>query len=79
VESETERKSRFEEYAGRLRRRFGQTQRLGLIERMWTVAFSDGAIGSHEERLMHLAGELLGIPKHELVEVRERLRTAQAS
>jgi membrane protein DedA with SNARE-associated domain/uncharacterized tellurite resistance protein B-like protein len=78
LESETERKSRFEEYAGRLRRRFGQTQRLGLVERMWTVAFSDGAIGSQEERLMHLAGELLGIPKHELVEVRERLRTARA-
>jgi uncharacterized tellurite resistance protein B-like protein len=42
---------------------------------MWTVAFSDGAIGLHEERLMHLAGELLGIGKQELVEVRQRLRT----
>jgi membrane protein DedA with SNARE-associated domain/uncharacterized tellurite resistance protein B-like protein len=78
VESETERKSRFEEYSARLRQRFGQRQRLGLVERMWTVAFSDGAIGAHEERLMHLAGELLAIPKNELVEVRQRLRTARA-
>ena len=72
-EAEPERRTRFEEYAGRLRSRFGQSQRLALVERMWTVAFSDGAIGHHEERLMHLAGELLGIGKNELVEVRERL------
>jgi membrane protein DedA with SNARE-associated domain/uncharacterized tellurite resistance protein B-like protein len=74
-EPEHERRTRFEGYAGRLRGRFGQNQRLALVERMWTVAFSDGAIGHHEERLMHLAGELLGIEKPELVEVRERLRT----
>ena len=74
-EAEDERRTRFEEYADRLRHRFGQNQRLALVERMWTVAFSDGAIGHHEERLMHLAGELLGIGKRQLVEVRERLRT----
>ncbi|MFL5402054.1 MAG: TerB family tellurite resistance protein, partial [Gemmatimonadales bacterium] len=77
-ETETERRSRFERYAGRLRDRFGQNQRLALVERMWTVAFSDGAIGVHEERLMHLAGELLGIPKADLIEIRDRLRTARA-
>jgi membrane protein DedA with SNARE-associated domain/uncharacterized tellurite resistance protein B-like protein len=74
-ELEHERRTRFEGYAGRLRDRFGQNQRLALVERMWTVAFSDGAIGHHEERLMYLAGELLGIGKNELVEVQERLRT----
>jgi membrane protein DedA with SNARE-associated domain/uncharacterized tellurite resistance protein B-like protein len=74
-EAEPERRTRFEEYAGRLRSLFGQNQRLALVERMWTVAFSDGAIGHHEERLMHLAGELLGIGTREVVEVRERLRT----
>jgi uncharacterized tellurite resistance protein B-like protein len=46
---------------------------------MWTVAFSDGAIGRHEERLMHLAGELLGIGKEDLVEVRTRLQTPPQS
>ena len=45
------------------------------MERMWTVAFSDGTIGHHEERLMHLAGELLGISPTDLVEVRERFQT----
>jgi membrane protein DedA with SNARE-associated domain/uncharacterized tellurite resistance protein B-like protein len=74
-EPEHERRTRFEEYAARLRDRFGQSQRLALVERMWTVAFSDGAIGDHEERLMHLAGELLGVGKQQLVEVRKRLGT----
>jgi membrane protein DedA with SNARE-associated domain len=74
TEAEHQRRTRFEEYAGRLRRLFGQNQRLALVERMWTVAFGEGAIGAHEERLMHLAGELLGIGKADLIEVRERLR-----
>jgi membrane protein DedA with SNARE-associated domain/uncharacterized tellurite resistance protein B-like protein len=74
-EAEQDRQTRFEGYANRLRRRFGQNQRLALVERMWTVAFSDGAIGRHEERLMHLAGELLGVEKQEVIEVRERLKT----
>jgi membrane protein DedA with SNARE-associated domain/uncharacterized tellurite resistance protein B-like protein len=73
-EPEHERRTRFAEYAGRLRARFGQKQRLALVERMWTVAFSDGAIGRHEERLMHLAGELLGLGKEDLLEVRTRLK-----
>ena len=73
-ETEHELQNRFAEYAGRLRGRFGQNQRLALVERMWTVAFSDGAIGHHEERLMHLAGELLGLGKEDVIEVRHRLR-----
>jgi uncharacterized tellurite resistance protein B-like protein len=74
-EAEHERQTRFMEYAVRLRTRFGQNERLALVERMWTVAFSDGAIGLHEERLMHLAGELLGIAQKDLIEVRGRLQT----
>ena len=73
-EPEEERRSRFEEYADRIKGRFGQNQRLALVERMWSVAFSDGAIGHHEERLMRLAGELLGIEHDKLVEVRSHLK-----
>jgi uncharacterized tellurite resistance protein B-like protein len=78
-EAEHERMTRFTEYAQRLRKRFGQSERLALVERMWTVAFSDGAIGIHEERLMHLAGELLGIPQKDLLEVRAKLQTPGGS
>jgi uncharacterized tellurite resistance protein B-like protein len=74
-EPENQRRTRFAKYAGRLRNRFGQGQRLALVERMWSVAFSDGAIGHHEERLMHLAGELLGLRKTDLLEIRARLQT----
>ena len=76
---EQDRQTRFAEYEGRLRERFNHRERLALVERMWTVAFSDGAIGHHEERLMHLAGELLGIGKTDLIEVRGRLKGSAAS
>jgi membrane protein DedA with SNARE-associated domain/uncharacterized tellurite resistance protein B-like protein len=78
-ETEHDRQTRFADYAGRLRGRFGQNQRLALVERMWTVAFSDGAIGHHEDRLMHLAGELLGLDHDDLVEARARLQTPPQS
>lgn len=75
---EEDRRTRFSHYADRLRRRFGRSQRLELVERVWAVAFSDGsAIGSHEDRLMHLAAELLGIGPAEVVELRRRLRAQQ--
>jgi membrane protein DedA with SNARE-associated domain/uncharacterized tellurite resistance protein B-like protein len=73
---ENERRTRFSHYADRLRRRFGRAQRLELVERMWVVAFSDGTtIGAHEERLMHLAAELLDIGRAEVAELRGRLRS----
>ena len=75
---EDERKTRFALYADRLRQRFGRAQRLELVERMWTVAFGDGAIGAQEDRLMAVAAELLGVGPAEVAEVRRRLQTRQA-
>jgi membrane protein DedA with SNARE-associated domain/uncharacterized tellurite resistance protein B-like protein len=74
---EHERRTRFAGYARRLREDFGRSQRLELVERMWATAFSDGAIGMHEERLMHLAAELLGIGPHDITAVRQRLPLQQ--
>jgi membrane protein DedA with SNARE-associated domain/uncharacterized tellurite resistance protein B-like protein len=71
---EEERRTRFADYARRLRKRVGRAERLELVERMWTAAFADGAIGAHEARLMHLAAELLGIPPAELAEVSRRVQ-----
>jgi membrane protein DedA with SNARE-associated domain/uncharacterized tellurite resistance protein B-like protein len=72
---EEERRTRFALYAERLRERFGRAQRLELVERMWTVAFGDGAIGAQEGRLMAVAAELLGVKPAEVAEVRQRLQT----
>ncbi len=71
--SEDLRRTRFADYARRLRQRSSRTQRLELVERMWTVAFGDGAIGKLEDRLMHLAAELLAIAPADLAEIRRRL------
>jgi membrane protein DedA with SNARE-associated domain/uncharacterized tellurite resistance protein B-like protein len=71
---EEERRTRFASYADRLRQRFGRAQRLELVERMWTVAFGDGAIGAQEDRLMAVAAELLGVGPAEIAEVRRRLQ-----
>lgn len=70
---EEERRTRFADYARRLRKRVARPDRIELVERMWTVAFADGAIGAHEQRLMHLAAELLGISPSDLAEVCRRL------
>ncbi len=75
---EEERRTRFALYAGRLRQRFGRAQRLELVERMWTVAFGDGAIGAQEDRLMAVAAELLGVGPGEVAEVRRRLQARPA-
>jgi membrane protein DedA with SNARE-associated domain/uncharacterized tellurite resistance protein B-like protein len=75
---EEERRTRFALYAGRLGQRFGRAQRLELVERMWTVAFGDGAIGAQEDRLMAVAAELLGVGPAEVAEVRRRLQTRPA-
>ena len=75
---EDERRSRFAGYAAMARERFGRSQRLALVERMWLAAFSDGgAIGAYEDRLMSTAAELLGVDRAEVTEVRRRLRLRQ--
>jgi membrane protein DedA with SNARE-associated domain/uncharacterized tellurite resistance protein B-like protein len=71
---EEERRTRFADYARRLHKRVGRAERLELVERMWSVAFADGAIGAHEARLMHLAAELLGIGPAELAGVARRVQ-----
>jgi len=76
---EEERRTRFADYARRLRKRVGRAERLELVERMWTAAFADGAIGEHEARLMHLAAELLAIPPAELAEASRRLQAQRGA
>jgi len=74
---EEERRTRFAAYADRLRQRFGRAQRLELVERMWSVAFGDGAIGAQEARVMTVAAELLGLTPAEVAELRRRVRGAE--
>ncbi len=70
--TETERRTRFAAYARRVSDRFTRPQRLALIERLWMVAFSEGGIGMSEDRLCHLATELLGVGPADLAEARRQ-------
>jgi membrane protein DedA with SNARE-associated domain/uncharacterized tellurite resistance protein B-like protein len=60
----------------RLVERLGRSQRISLVEGMWHAAFSDGAIGAQEDRMMRRAGELLGLSP---AEVTEALRHSRES
>ncbi len=70
---------RFEQYRERLAQRFSRPQRLALVEGMWHAAFSDGAIGAQEERVMRRAGELLGLSSAEIAEALRRSRQGAAA
>ena len=70
---------RLAQYRDRLVERFGRAQRLALVEGMWHAAFSDGAIGAQEDRVMRRAGELLGLSPAELAEALRRSRTGAGS
>ena len=68
------RQRRLAQYRDRLVERFGRGQRVALVEGMWHAAFSDGAIGAQEDRVMRRAGELLGLSPAELSEALRRSR-----
>lgn len=65
-------RSRFATYRQRVMDRFGQEERVALVERLWQVALQDGA-GAGEQRLVHLAGTLLGISADEVADAERRV------
>lgn len=71
--SEQEVRTRLSRYRERIVNEFGRSERLALVERMWHAAFSEGAIGAQEDRLMRRAADLLSLDAADLAEVRYRL------
>lgn len=61
----------------RIVRRFGQRQRIALVEGLWHAAFAGGAVDEPADRLLARAGELLGLRPEDVAEVRHRLRVAR--
>ncbi len=51
----------------------GHDRRIDLVERLWSAAFADGAIGAHEEWLLRRASELLALSPEEVRAVRTRM------
>ncbi len=52
--------------------RYDQGRRIGLAARLYRIAWSDGTLSQHEERLMIRIGDLLGLSPEELAEARRR-------
>jgi len=48
------------------------TERLRLIEMMWSVAYADGAVSEYENNLIWRVADLLGVPSTERIALRQR-------
>lgn len=66
-------RGRIARYAQRIREQVAAPDRLAVVERMWAVALASPAI-EHDNRLMALAGELLGFTPDEVAAARRRVR-----
>ncbi len=62
----------------RVARSFGRAERLALVQEMWQAAFRDESIGVRQDRLMLLAGDLLGLTAAEVAEARRGAAAAPA-
>ena len=56
-----------------LNRSLDEAERLRVIEMMWEIAFSDGAIDDFEDNLIWRAADLLGVSQHERIALRRRV------
>jgi membrane protein DedA with SNARE-associated domain/uncharacterized tellurite resistance protein B-like protein len=58
---------------------YDRARRIGLAERLYRIALSQGALSQHEARLMLRVGDLLGLGPSELAEARTRSQAPIAS
>jgi uncharacterized tellurite resistance protein B-like protein len=56
-----------------LNRSLDEAGRVRVIEMMWQVAFSDGAIDEFEDNLIWRAADLLGVSQNERIALRRRV------
>lgn len=53
-----------------------ETERLRMIEMMWSIAFADGKISDYEENLIWRVADLLGVSSAERIALRQRVAAA---
>ena len=56
-----------------LKRSLDAEGRAGVVEMMWEIAFSDGAVHELEDNVVWRAADLLGVPDRERVELKRRI------
>jgi len=60
-----------------LNRSLDEMQRLRMIEMMWEVAYTDGAVSEFEDNLIWRVADLLNVSSHERIALRERVAAAR--
>lgn len=50
-----------------------ETERLRMIEMMWTIAYADGEASDYENNLIWRVADLLGVPSTERIALRQRV------
>jgi uncharacterized tellurite resistance protein B-like protein len=52
--------------------RLDETERLRMVEMMWSIAYADGAASDYEENLIWRVADLLGVSSTERIALRQR-------
>ncbi len=55
------------EFTRTLHERLNEQQKSELMGRLWTVAFADGRLDKYEDAMVHKIGELLYVPRSEVM------------
>ncbi|MBK9474022.1 MAG: TerB family tellurite resistance protein [bacterium] len=62
------------QFARQINDSFPLPRKLAIVELLWEIVYSDGALEVHEDALMHKMGNLLGIRLEDLMALKRKVR-----
>jgi len=74
ADAERERSGDLYQFARLVNDSFTRERKLAVIELLWQVVYSDGALEAHEDALMHKMGTLLGVRHEELMALKVKAK-----
>ena len=60
-------------WAQAIKRAYGETARIALIEKMWEVVYADGELDDYEANLLRRVAGLIYVPDRESGQARQRV------
>jgi uncharacterized tellurite resistance protein B-like protein len=60
------------QYAELIKKNYSAEERAHLVELLWKIVLADGQIATHEEYLLNNLGEMLAVPKEEIMAAKAR-------
>lgn len=76
AEAEAKQATDYFSYTSAINERFGQPEKVRMIEAMWRVAYADGTLAAHENHLMRRAADLLHVQHGDYIAAKLRARPA---